>query len=558
MEILAVENLSFTYPNCEEKALDGISFSVEKGEFITLCGATGCGKSTLLRLLKREIAPLGEVSGRITIKGRAQETLGTAESARLVGFVMQDPERQLVTDKVWHELAFGLENLGTPQAEIRRRVAETSEYFGISGWFDRDVAELSGGQKQLMNLAAVMAMQPELLILDEPTAQLDPIAAADFISTLKKLNRELGQTIIIAEHRLEDVIPACDRMMVMQSGRLPLCAGPESAAARISEIDGLSEYMPAAVRLFGAVREAGDGRCPLTVREGAEFLAKNFRADITSLPEEKYAAPEGAALEFREVWFRYGKNLPDVLRGTSFSVGEGEIFCLLGSNGSGKSTALGNAAGLLRPYSGTIKLFGRRIDAWKWQELYKNNLALLPQDVQTVFLKDTVREELAECGGEERLPQVVREMLGRRKGLYGTHPYDLSGGEQQLVALAKVLSSSPRLLLLDEPTKGIDARAKGELAALLGELRRGGMTVLIVTHDVEFAARVADRCAMFFRGEVISGEPPRTFFDKNNFYTTAVNRMTRGLYSGVVTVEQAAELCRLNGRRSASDDSDTQ
>ncbi len=551
MEILAVKDLSFSYPGCAQRAVDGVSFVVNDGDFIALCGATGCGKSTLLRLLKPEIAPLGEKYGSIDVCGTAQEKLSPEASARTVGFVMQRPEQQLVTDKVWHELAFGLENLGVKSGEIRRRVAEMSEYFGISGWFDRSVCELSGGQKQLLNLAAVMVMQPRLLILDEPAAQLDPIAASGFIATLKKLNEELGQTIIIAEHRLEEIIPVCDRLMVMDSGRLTLDGGPRRVAEKLS--GRALEFMPSPVRVYRALKTP-DVPCPLTVREGARYICNGFKRDKRELPQDRCAVSGETALELDGLWLRYARTSPDVLRGLTLRVCAGEIYCLLGSNGSGKSTALGAAARLIRPYAGRVRLFGRRIESYRGTELYKNNLTLLPQDVQTAFLRNTVREELDECGGLDALPEAIRETLSRRSGMFDSHPYDLSGGEQQLVALAKALASGPRVLLLDEPTKGVDPHAKSKLAALLKTLCANGLAVLAVTHDIEFAASLADRCGLLFRGEVVSEGAPEDFFDSNSFYTTPVNRMARGLYRRVVTAEQLAALCRLNGR-SLEDDS---
>jgi len=548
MEILAVKNLNFAYPCCVGKAVEDVSFSVKKGEFIALCGATGSGKSTLLRLLKRELQPLGELSGEVLLGGKNVNRLSVRDSAGKIGFVMQRPEQQIVTDKVWHELAFGLENLGTPKNEMRRRIAEISEYFGISGWFEKGVDELSGGQKQLLNLAAVMVMQPELLILDEPTAQLDPIAASDFIATLQKLNRELGLTIIIAEHRLEDVIPICDRMMVMDKGRLRLCLPPREAAQRLNEYPELLKSMPASVRIYNAL-DKRDEECPLTIREGSDFICRNFGNSVKCLAHAPKAERGEAALEFENVWFRYGRNLPDVLKGTNFTACAGEIFCLLGGNGSGKSTLLKNASGIARAYSGSIKVFGKKIEKYKENSLYKECLAFLPQDVQAVFLKNTVREELAEVGGEERIPVELFAQL-QQKNIFDSHPYDLSGGEQQLVAFAKVLAAKPRILLLDEPTKGLDARTKQELSSMLKKLKNNGVAVVVVTHDVEFAAETADRCAMFFRGEIISADSPEEFFACNNFYSTAANRMTRGHYEKAVTVEQAVELCRANGERS--------
>ncbi len=531
MAFLAVENLTFTYPNCTAPAIENVSLTVERGEFLAVCGPTGCGKSTLLRLLKRELAPLGDLSGEITIDGQPQSALDDREAASRIGYVMQRPEQQIVTDKVWHELAFGLENLGLPQPEIARRVAEMAAYFGIEGWFDRAVSTLSGGQKQLLNLAAVMVMQPEILILDEPTAQLDPIAASDFIATVRKINRELGLTVILTEHRLEEVIPLCDHLLVLQKGRVLDCAAPRQAAARLAELPDLLPFMPAAVRLYHALHAAGE--CPLDVREGRALVASRCRESRT-LPAETLPEGSAPALTFREVYFRYGRREPDVLQGMSFTARTGEICCILGGNGSGKSTTLSVAAGLNRPYAGRVEAFGQPLRAYRNQALYRNCLTLLPQDVQTIFLGNTVREELAGC--EEALPLLPIDFTP----LMDKHPYDLSGGEQQLLALARVLATKPRLLLLDEPTKGIDAAARNRLAALMKSLRDQGMTLLIVTHDVEFAAECADRCCMMFRGQIVSEGTPRAFFSRSSFYTTAISRMCRGLMDGAVTVADAA------------------
>ena len=534
MAHLAVKNLTFTYPNCTAPAVEGVTFRVEKGEFLAVCGPTGCGKSTLLRLLKRELAPLGTLTGEITVDGVAQSALSEGDAACRIGYVMQRPEQQLVTDKVWHELAFGLENMGLPQPVIARRVAEMAAYFGIEGWFDKAVDTLSGGQKQLLNLASVMVMQPEILILDEPTAQLDPIAAADFIATVRKVNRELGLTVILTEHRLEEVIPVCDRLLVLQNGRVLDVDAPRAVVRRAAGNAELMCFMPAAARLYHAVK--GQGDCPLDVREGRAFI--EARGVQAALPEEAALPMTAPALEFRDVYFRYGRNLPDVLQGMRFTVGTGEICCILGGNGSGKSTTLSVAAGLNRAYAGEVRVFGKKLRDYKNQSLYRNCLTLLPQDVQSVFLCSTVREELTECGASaDLLPFDFAPLMDK-------HPYDLSGGEQQLLALAKVLATNPRLLLLDEPTKGIDAAAKMRLIGVLKALKNQGMTLVIVTHDVEFAAECADRCCFMFRGQIISEGTPRSCFSQNSFYTTAVSRMTRGLIDGAVTVADAAAALR--------------
>ncbi|MBP3638071.1 MAG: energy-coupling factor ABC transporter ATP-binding protein [Clostridia bacterium] len=537
MALLDIQHVSFTYPGQTRPALQDVCFSVHAGEMLAVCGATGSGKSTLLRLLKRELAPLGEKTGRILMNGVPQEDVPEAEAAYQVGYVMQRPEQQIVTDKVWHELAFGLENMALPQPVIARRVAEMAAYFGMEDWYDKPVSSLSGGQKQLLNLAAVMVMQPSLLILDEPTAQLDPIAAAEFIATVRKLNQDTGLTVIITEHRLEEVIPLCDRLLVLEQGRVLACDEPRQVIAKLHDRPELLCAMPAAARLYHAL--GADGVCPLSVREG-RMLVENCRGRGRGLPEEE-CTPGTPALECKEVFFRYDRHGPDVLQGLNLTVHEGEICCVLGGNGSGKTTMLTVAAGLNKPCGGAVKVFGKKIKDYKNQSLYRECLTLLPQDVQTVFLCNTVEEELADAqAGVDMLPFDLRPLMHQ-------HPYDLSGGEQQLVALAKVLATKPRLLLLDEPTKGVDAAAKGKLIGILKELKARGLTIVIVTHDVEFAALCADRCAMFFRGSVVSTGAPRTFFSQNSFYTTAVSRMTRGWFRNAVTVEDAAALCRQGG-----------
>ena len=542
MEALAVRDLTFSYAGNKENTVSNICFSLEKGDFLALCGATGSGKSTLLRLLKKELRPNGRLSGEVIVSGDSLENMDVRTSATKVGFVFQRPEQQIVTDKVWHELAFGLENLGVETGTIRRRVSEMAAYFGIESWFEKSVSELSGGQKQLLNLASVMVMQPEILVLDEPTAQLDPIAASDFIATLSKLNRELGLTVVIAEHRLEEVVPVSSKVLALEKGRVFAFGKTRETALKLCENSLLLGGMPSSLRISAALNEKE--HCPLTVREGRSYIESNFNSHHIRISEaEKEDLKGEKVLEFSDVFFRYGKNLPDVLRGLSFSAFSGEILCVLGGNGSGKSTALSCAAGVRKPYSGKISVLGKNISKYSRGELYNNCIALLPQDAQTLFLCNTVKEELEDAKiAAKELPFDLTELLDR-------HPYDLSGGQQQLLALAKVLAAKPKVLLADEPTKGLDAEAKLKVAEVFRKLKAEGITVVIVTHDVEFAAECADRCAMFFRGEITSCERPREFFEGNNFYTTVANRMTRGYYFGIVTVKDAIELAKRNGRK---------
>lgn len=539
MELLAIKDLSFRYAGSDSAAISGVSFSVERGDFLAVCGATGSGKSTLLRLIKRELAPRGKAEGEILFCGKPLCELDDRKAAQKIGYVAQRPEEQIVTDRVWHELAFGLENLGLPTGVIRRRVAETACFFGIEEWFDKSTDELSGGQKQLLSLASVMVMQPELLLLDEPTARLDPIAAGDFINAVERLNRELSLTVIMISHCLEDVLPVANRVLALEGGRVAEYGETRKAVGKIKNIPSLAGALPAAARLYS--RLGADCECPLTVREGRDLIEHNFGSSVRALPPEEYVHSKNVALEFSGVYFRYSREQEDVLRGLELKVYENEIFCLLGGNGSGKSTALAAAAGLIKPYAGNIRVFGKKVTDREFARA--GLLTLLPQDVQTVFIKSTVRAELADANVTEgALTQELDRLMDR-------HPYDLSGGQQQLLALAKALAARPRLLLLDEPTRGLDAGAKAEFVSVLRKLRDGGMTVVLVTHDAELAAEISDRCALFFRGEIVADDVPRRFFSGNSFYTTAANRICRGYYDLVATVDDAARICLANGKK---------
>ncbi len=535
MEILTLKDLTFAYPNTARRVLDGIDFSVNEGEFCVLAGGTGSGKSTLLRLCKPALAPHGTRTGEILYKDTPLCALPARESAARIGFVCQMPDQQIVCDKVWHELAFGLESLGLPQNEIARRTAEMASYFGIEPWFDLPVSTLSGGQKQLLNLASVMVMRPDLLILDEPTSQLDPIAAAEFLHTLKKLNRDFSLTVLIAEHRLEELVPMCDKLILLHEGKLLGADTPKALAPLLSQHPALLSSMPTALRVGCAL---GDHTYPLSIREGRERMAAYAQGKARALPEAAPQADSPPVLELKNLHFRYDRTEKDVLQNLSLTLHAGETLCVLGGNGSGKSTMLKVAAGLCKPYAGKISVLGKRMRELRGQELYRECLSLLPQDVQTVFLCNTVREELADAGiAPDALPFDLSH-------LQDTHPYDLSGGEQQLLALAKVLATKPKILLMDEPTKGLDAEKKAMLTEIMHMLKAQGVSILVVTHDVEFAALCADRCVLFFRGAAVSDALPRAFFAENNFYTTAARRMTRGYFDNAVTVRDVVALCR--------------
>ncbi len=591
MALVTVKNLSFTYPNTERKALSAIDLSVDRGAFITMMGATGSGKSTFLRLLKPELRQNGKLEGEILLsaeKATLSHRTGVSGDSSLrkgslgavditeapssrIGYVAQDPEEQIVTDKVWHELAFTLENLGMRRQDIARRVAEIASYFGVDRWMERDTATLSGGEKQLLNLAAVMIADPELLLLDEPTAQLDPIAATRFIETVYRLNRETGVTVILCEHRCEELFPISDRIVILDGGRVVFDDTPRRIAQMIGRDSEYTAFLPTAARLYHLVTRsaqandtipqspsgdsllAGSGSpsvaarrlpngehlyqrepiIPLSVREGQRFV-ENLHINHTN-PEYTEPASSEEALSLKNIRFRYERKGDDVLRDLDLTVYKGEVFALLGANGAGKSTAAAVAAGLRKPYSGTVKLFGKPLKDYKNGSLYQENLSLLPQDAESVFLHETVGEELKGC------ERVIEGLPFDLKPLYDRHPYDISGGERQLVALCKALSSKPRLLIMDEPSKGLDANRKALLLEVIRRLQADGVTVLLITHDVEFAALCADRCALFAQGGVAAVDRTDRFMTDNRFYTTAASRITKRYADGAYTVALAAE-----------------
>lgn len=580
MALFEIRNLTFTYPDQEKPALTDLNFSLKQGEFLVVCGKSGCGKSTLLRHFKTAMAPYGERKGQILFEGRELDAVSVREQGARIGYVLQSPDNQLVTDKVWHELAFGLENLGYETGTIRLRVAEMASFFGIQTWFEKNVEELSGGQKQLLNLAAVMAMQPDLLVLDEPTSQLDPLAAGDFLATLRKINAELGTTILLIEHRLEEVLAYADRVLVMENGGILALDAPEKLPSLIRDND-MFQAMPVPMRIFEEL--SGEGDSPVTVREGREWLEEWREEKKTSVSNQKNRT-EGVekwsdtpvsrniepqndskpsffgglreriftkeetrqsqpVLEARDVWFRYEKELPDVVRDLNLKVQKGELYCLLGGNGTGKSTTLRLLGRIRKPYRGKLFLNGKELGTYREGELYGKLLGILPQNPQSLFVKDTVEKDLREMSGDTgRLRDVIEKTeIGH---LLGSHPYDLSGGEQQRAALAKVLLLDPEIILLDEPTKGLDGFYKKKLAQILKGLTAEGKTILMVSHDIEFCAEYGDTCALFFHGSVVTSAPAREFFAGNSFYTTAANRMARKWYPDAVTAKDVIERCR--------------
>lgn len=540
MSLYEIKGLTFAYPDIISErddiyldpCLNDVNITIEQGEFVVVAGGSGSGKTTLLRQLKPVLTPRGKREGAITFAGQELSQMDEKMQTQKIGFVMQDVDAQLVTDKVWHELAFGLESLGLPTETIRKRVAEMCSFFGLNSIFHKKVNELSGGQKQLVNLASVLALSPDVVILDEPASQLDPMAARDFFRCLERINRELGITIIITEHRLEELWAMCDRFILLDHGMVLYDGTIQEGVHTLYETVPSIE-LPAACRIALGLQEKE--QVPVTVTDGRNWLVRYDReheqcGEVTT----RMYKGEHKIIEIKDVFFRYDRMEHDVLHGLNLSVYEGEILAINGSNGCGKSTLLSLIAGAGIPYRGRI-----RIEKGK-------KVGLLPQDPKLLFTASTVRGELgieknsngavAQDKTGQSSKYRIAELCGLTK-LLERHPYDLSGGEQQRLGLARVLIGMPDVILMDEPTKGMDAEFKQTFAEILRKLQMQGCTIVIVSHDIEFCAQTADQVCLIFDGETAVVNGVTEYFTGNEFYTTAAARIARGVVDHAVTVK---------------------
>lgn len=520
-----IQNLTFTYNGWETPALSDISLDIPRGEFCVLAGPSGCGKTTLLRLMKKELTPYGSRTGTVQIDDG------------FVGFVMQNPDNQIVTDKVWHELTFAGENLGLSPELIQRRVGEIAAYFGIHDWLSKDTHELSGGQKQILNLAAGMVCDPTLLLLDEPTAMLDPIAAANFLSLLRKINEELGVTILLVEHRLDDVLAMADRVLVMAAGKMVADFPPSDFSKMALQSDIVASVMPELFRLYTTIGITD--RLPLTVKAGRALLGARYPHASGRIHVPERALCEKPVVEAKHVSFRYTRTSSDVLRDITLQAYAGECFCIVGGNGAGKSTLLKILSGVHKPYLGRVHVHA--------------TVAMLPQNPKLVFLSHTVRSDyegylqalgIDDCGlmDEIALQLGISHLLDR-------HPYDLSGGEQQKAAIGKLLLAKPQVLLLDEPTKGLDLSARSMLGAIINKLKQAGVCVLLVTHDLDFCSQYGDRCGFLSDGKMIAVGEPHDFFTGNRFYTTAAHRVGCDVCKNGITPDEIGSFLSEQGEK---------
>lgn len=554
MEIITVKDLSFKYILSDHDVINKVNLKVNEGDFMVICGESGCGKTTLLRHLKKELTPYGTTTGEVLYQDKPLIEIDLKTSATNIGYVMQNPDNQIVTDKVWHELAFGLENIGEKRTLIKRRVAEMANFFGLNELFRMDSDVLSGGQKQVLNLASTMLLQPKVLILDEPTSQLDPIAAVEFIDNLKKLNDEFSITIILVEHRLEEIFKVANKVVVMDKGEIIAQGNPYTIAREVKKVNTGHSFLSALPTPMKVALSLNlEDELPLTIKEGKQYLKKYFNnASITRLNDRQENILEKEIISLKNVYFRYQKNEDDILRGVNLNVYQGELYCLLGGNGTGKTTTINNIVGLNRPYRGKVLINQEDINK-RGNKLPDDFIGYLPQNPTLLFARDSVKADLLSVFSEkqqrdESVKQELNNLITSFKiqDLLEQHPYDLSGGEQQKVALIKILLKKPQLLLLDEPTKGLDASAKTHLASLLNDLRVQGITIMIVSHDIEFCAEYGTRCAMFFDGEVISEDYTHEFFKDNNFYTTAATKLSRDIFEDTILCQDVIKLCQAN------------
>lgn len=553
MEILTLEDVSFTYPDVKEKALEHVSMGVKKGEFVVVCGPSGCGKTTLLRLLKKELAPVGEQSGTITYAGKSLDDWDDRTLIEEIGFVFQDPDNQIVMDEVMQEIVFAMENLGYSQFEMRKRVAEMVHFFGMEQLLEEKPSSLSGGQKQMLNLLSVLLLKPKVLLLDEPTSQLDPVAAKDLIIMLERLNKEMGMTIIIVEHRLEELFAIADRVIMLEDGTVAYEGTSRDVihAVHTTEDPIFTSYIPSVARLYLAKEPSPkESDIPLTVKDSQMW--------ITSLPlnEQEVKEPlptterkEESYLSIKQAYFQYERQGKMVLRNLSLDIYKGDYFALVGGNGSGKTTLLKLCIGMIKAKRGTATLERKPVHTLRGKDLYEQ-IAYLPQNPQTYFMQDTIEKEMNGVVQQHQLPngpEKIEQMMEAFgiSNLRHRHPYDCSGGELQRAALACMLLGKPAILFVDEPTKGLDPMAKENFANILNDLHHEGITIVMVTHDIEFAAKHAHRCAMMFDGQIAVDGTPDHLFKGNYFYTTTMNRATKdSRQKEVLTLEEALETCK--------------
>lgn len=545
MVFLETKNLSFKYLD-NSFTLSDINFSLDKGDFCLVVGKTGCGKTTLLKLLKKEITPSGELKGLVKIDGF---DLKDYDSSKIV-YMFQNPSRQIVSDKVYHEIVFGLEARGLEKGVIETKLAEIVNYLDINDLLEKHTMELSGGEAQLVSLASLLVLDPEVILLDEASSQLDPLTRKKFLEILKRINQDFGITIILVEHNLEDVLEFTDKIIVLDKGKMIYFGLKEEAINFLASNKQYFAFLPKTLQISKYL----DLGSLLHLKDVKEALKNKYKNEINFSYEAKVFEKE--IIKAEDLYYRYSKKEKDVLEKLSLTVYDNEILGLVGGNGVGKTTLLKNLAGIRFFYSGKIEIENKNIRKYKGNILYKNLIAYLPQDPLTLFLKRTVGEDLEYYVKSLDLDKALLEELLVKfdlKPLLEMSPYDLSGGELQKAAFTKILLSKPKILFLDEPTKGMDFSLREELKEILMDLKAKGATIIIATHDLEFIASVADRVGIMFNGKVLSLTDSHSFFSNSDFYTTVASLASRDLYDKVITVPELVEIAKKNGIKNEKD-----
>jgi energy-coupling factor transport system ATP-binding protein len=527
--MIAIERLTFTYPNSQGPALRDVTWSAVDGEFVLVAGPSGSGKSTLLRCLNGLVPHFsgGVLSGGVIVAGIDAVAAGPRALSHYVGFVAQDPEAQAVLDRVESEIAFALEHAAVPLAEMRVRVEEALDLVELAPLRNRPLQTLSGGERQRLAIAAALALRPRVLVLDEPTSQLDPQSAEDVLRALVRLNEDLGLTIILAEHRLERIARYADRLTYLEDGRI-VVDGPVREA--LTAID-------AGPPLVQLARALDWHPLPLTVQEARPF-APAARTEI-SRPTSVMGSASRPLLEVKGLRFSY--NGKDALKGVDITIGAGEAVALVGRNGAGKSTLLKCVVGLLRERAGEIKVAGRSTRGREVADICRE-VGYLPQNPDDLLFAETVRDELRVTLRNHNLPEspmAIDQLLERLglSNLSAQYPRDLSVGQRQRVALGAVTVTRPRVLLLDEPTRGLDSRTKNGLVAVWRRWLEEGAAMLLVTHDVELAAIIANRTVILSGGEVIASGPTREVLGSSPHFAPQIARLFPG--TGWLTPEDA-------------------
>lgn len=554
MKQFEIKNLSFSYAQNQNEVLSDLSFSVNKGEFFVICGPSGCGKTTLMKLLKPELSPKGKKTGQVLFENQEVSELSLKTTASQIGFVSQDTDYQIVTHTAMSELSFGLENLGFDSNTIALRLAEITAYFSMSSWLNKNVNELSGGQRQLLSLASVLILYPKVLILDEPTSQLDPMASEIFIDTLRKINAELGITIIITEHRLENILPISSSILVLNKGKKIYNDKVEQIFSSNQNLDFFKPSLPTPMRIYSEF--GSKSACPITISEGKNWLETLLPPEnikYNSLEKDKSKSESNPIIKLKNLYFKYPNTNKLVVNGASLAINENTIHAILGSNAVGKTTLLKLITGILKTKTGKIKIYNKNIHSYKQNELYSDLISVMPQKVQTMFSCETVLEQMQHQLSDKKLStqqkQTKIDEIAKLLGItdiYNHHPYDISGGQMQKLGLALVLLQNPKIIFLDEPTKGMDAEFKIELAKIFLSLKQQGVSIVLISHDTEFCASYCDECSLMFEGKIVASGNRQEFFSNNFFFTTAAKKLSRELFDNTITCEEVISLCKKN------------